>query len=492
MTISTGKRPPHIKNTTPTHPEVKRIIDWEEPNRKLYLAFRVWLYEGGYAQCARTSYCVAARLALGLLDKLYWQIEVPADLDQVRDFIATHYTSAATRRMYGRGLDKFAAYLDMRCRRPTPEPPIHWEYYLGSLPDSLAADLRAYVQHCRRNWRPDQVYRSTYNLLGVLTRSLRWMATQATLNSVEDITPTIWFAYVDARLADEIQPVTLNHELQTVQNFLLFLADQERAICARMLRVKPLDVGPRLPRDAPLEQLRRLLAEIEKEITAPRARVHRMALMDRAWFLLMLHSGLRTSEVRHMQLADIDWENRRVRIEQSKGLKDRLVCLSDATLEALKAYLAVRGPASTEHVFIYRHLPLGSKYCQIRLRTYGKRCGVSITPHQLRHSCATLLLNAGAPILTVQTILGHQRVDTTLGYARLYDGTVATDYYRAMLQVEQQMALPEDAKAEPPNSGQLLALVDTLRNGTLNEAQQETVRVLRAGIVALAERASTS
>ncbi len=318
------------------------------------------------------------------------------------------------------------------------------------------------------------------------------MATQATLNSVEDITPTIWFAYVDARLANEIQPVTLNHELQTVQNFLLFLADQECNICARMLRVEPLDIGPRLPRDAPLEQLRRLLAEIEKEITAPRARVHRMAVMDRAWFLLMLHSGLRTGEVRHMQLADIDWENRRVRIEQSKGLKDRLVCLSDATLEALKAYLVVRGPASTEHVFIYRHLPLGSKYCQIRLRTYGKRCGVSITPHQLRHSCATLLLNAGAPILTVQTILGHQRVDTTLGYARLYDGTVATDYYRAMLQVEQQMALPEDAKAEPPNSGQLLALVDTLRNGTLNEAQQETVRVLRAGIVALAERASTS
>jgi hypothetical protein len=102
------------------------------------------------------------------------------------------------------------------------------------------------------------------------------------------------------------------------------------------------------------------------------------------------------------------------------------------------------------------------------------------------------LLNAGAPILTVQTILGHQRVDTTLGYARLYDGTVAADYYRAMLQVERQMALPEDATAEPPNSGQLLALVDALRNGTLNEAQQETVRVLRAGIVALAERGSTS
>ncbi len=492
MTPSTGKRPPHIKNTSPAHPEAKRIVDWAEPNRHLYWSFRVWLHEGGYAYAARAAYCAVARLALGLLDKLYWQIEVPADLDRVRDFIATHYTSAATRSMYGRGLDKFAAYLNMRCRRPTLEPPINWEYYLGPVPDSLAADLRAYVQHCRRNWRPDQVYRSTYELLGVLTRSLRWMATQDLLHNIEDITPKIWFAYVDARLANQIQPVTLNHELQTLQNFLRFLADQERSVCVRMFRVKPLDMGPRLPRDAPLEQLRRLLMEIEQAITASRARVQRMAVMDRAWFLLMLHSGLRTSEVRHLQLADIDWENRRVRIEQSKGLKDRLVCLSDVTLEALKAYLAVRGPASTENVFIYRHLPLGSKYCQIRLRTYGQRCGVSITPHQLRHSCATLLLNAGAPILTVQTILGHQRVDTTLGYARLYDGTVAADYYRAMLQVERQLLLPENAVAEPPTSGQLLALVDALRNGTLNEAQQETVRVLRAGIVALAERASSS
>ncbi len=104
-----------------------------------------------------------------------------------------------------------------------------------------------------------------------------------------------------------------------------------------------------------------------------------------------------------------------------------------------------------------------------------------------RHSCATLLLNAGAPILTVQTILGHQRVDTTLNYARLrlQRGTVAADYYRAMLQIEHQMALPEDAQVELLTSGQLLALVDTLRNSTLNEVQQATVRVLRVGIVAL-------
>ncbi len=67
---------------------------------------------------------------------------------------------------------------------------------------------------------------------------------------------------------------------------------------------------------------------------------------------------------------------------------------------------------------------------------------------------------------------------------------MAADYYRAMAHIEQQMAFNDSVKIELPDSGQLLALVDALRSGTLNESQQETVRVLRAGIVALAERST--
>jgi integrase len=211
--------------------------------------------------------------------------------------------------------------------------------------------------------------------------------------------------------------------------------------------------------------------------------------MDRAWFLLMLHSGLRTSEVRHLRSSDLDLEARRVRIEQSKWLKDRMVYLSSATVDALNAYLAVRGPSALaeNHMFLYRHVPLNDTYCGTRLHTYGERCSVSLTPHQLRHSCATFLLNAGASVTTVQSILGHKYIDTTLGYARLYDGTVAADYYRAMAQIESRLALQEGAVAIPPTSGQLLALVDSLGRGTLNDTQQETVQALRAGILALAQ-----
>ena len=74
---------------------------------------------------------------------------------------------------------------------------------------------------------------------------------------------------------------------------------------------------------------------------------------------------------------------------------------------------------------------------------------MKVTPHQLRHCFATLILNAGAPVLSVKMLLGHQWVDTTLRYARLYDGTVAADYYRAMAVVERRLALPGNQPARP-------------------------------------------
>ena len=273
-----------------------------------------------------------------------------------------------------------------------------------------------------------------------------------------------------------------------MQSFLQFLTDQERPVGRRLLRVERLKEGPRLPKDAPLEQLRQLLQQIEVDATSDHDGLRRMGLIDRAWFHLMLHSGLRSGEVRRLQLADLNLAEKRVRIEQSKGLKDRIVPLSQPTVAALQAYLELRGPADTDHLFLYRHRPLSPTYCNQRLRTYGRRCGMQVRCHQLRHSCATLLLNAGAPILTVQAILGHKHVDTTLGYARLYDGTVAADYNRAMGQVESRLALAEGAGKPVPAEGQLLALVDALGDGTLNDNQKQTLQALREGILARAQQ----
>jgi len=488
MTRSTGQRKFGFKSVRHKDPAVKPFKEWPPANQGFYNGFRLWLQDAGYSQSTLGTYRAAFRLALGLLDKPYWEIDLRADLDRVREYIAAHYDRPSTRECYLKGIAKLEEYLRQRCHRPKPKKPINWGYYLDPLPGWLAEDVRAYIVHASRSWPSEGQRRATIDFLSHGTLFLRWAARNTTLNDVDDLTPNLWFDYLDARLAEGIKPVTLNCELSVLQCLLFFLAEQGRPVCQRTLRVQPLKGGSRLPRDVSVDQVQVLMHEIEKDAASDHAGIRRMGVMDRAWFLLMLHSGLRTREIRFMLYCDLDLEGRRVRVEQSKGLKDRIVCLSGAAVEALHTYLDVRGAASTDHVFTFRHQPLSVSYCYGRLRTYGGRCGLHVTPHQLRHSAATLLLNAGAPILTVQAVLGHKHIDTTLGYARLYDGTVAADYYRAMDQVEARMELVQGANDGPPTGGQLLALVDALHDGTLNENQRETVHALRVGILALVEQ----
>lgn len=489
MTHSTGKRPFHFKNVIPGDPAVKPIDEWFPPNRGFYAKFRQWLKAASYSDSAIHQYGTAVRIALGWLDKPYWEID-QADLDRVRQYITGRYESEATRTSYFKGIAKLDEYLRHRCHRPALQKPINWGHYVGPLPDWLSADVRDYITHRRHNWLPEQRHRSTITTLSHLTRFLRWLASNATLTSIGDLTPALWFDYLDERLAAGRSRVTVNVELGELQMFLRFLTDQGHPVCRRTLQVEPLKEGSSLPRDVPIDQLQRLMKEIEVDASASHGNIRRMGILDRAWFLLMLHSGLRTGEIRRLRHADLDLDGRRVRIEQSKGLKDRVVYLSAPTVQALHAYLMVRGPAATDHVFIYRHKSLSASYCGQRLRTYGRRCGVKVTCHQLRHSCATLLLNAGAPILTVQTILGHKHIDTTLTYARLYDGTVATDYYTAMAEVESRMGMEGSDKALTTHPGELLALVDSLSSGTLNDAQREMVQALRRNILVMVERSA--
>jgi site-specific recombinase XerD len=468
-----------------TPPAVRPLAEWPAGNRRIYEEFCQWLRDGGYSDSTIYLYGRAARLALGLLAKDFGFLDPEADpsavlgagplgalrtgpsallragLDRVRETIAARYDSKATCQTYFKGLAKLAEYFRIRCGWPTPEKQVNWDYYLDSLPGWLANDARAYIIHRQRNWLPEECYRATCTLLSHLTLSLRWMAAHTELTGIEDLTPTLWLDYVDTRLGAGIRPATLNRELRDMQHFLRFLAGEGRAICARMLRVEPLKAGDRPPRDLPLDQIRRLLRQVEAEVASAPAGHRRQALLDRAWCFLMLYGGLRSGEIRRLRLADLDTsaslsaglENRRVRIEQSKGLKDRVVCLSAETVAAIRAYLEVRGPATGDHVFLYRHRPLSPTYCSKRLRTLGRLCGVRVTPHQLRASFATLMLNAGASVLTVQALLGHKHVDTTLRYARVYGRTVAADYQWVIGETEEIFGLRGIAAPPLPDSG---------------------------------------
>lgn len=490
-----GKRRFHFKNMPLKDPAIERFGDWSAENVQFYKDFRQWLQANGYGKSALNLYGAAVRTAIGFLRKPHWAIDPETDIERVKAYLAKSYTAPngecrcrkpKTQSEYGKGLKKLAEYLCVRKNLPRPEKPLPWVYTIGSLSPQLQEDIRAFLKHCQRAWKTENHFERGRDTLYGLGIPLRWMAEHQSVKDVRDLTPQVWFAWLDHRLQAGAEPATVNCDLTSLRHFVQFLYGLDRAVCEKFLLVEPLDIGFRMPKDVALDNLRKLQAAIQAQAHS----ADRMGIMDLAWFLLMLHCGLRTCEVRHLKLQDLDWSIRRLKIEQSKGLKDRHIYLDETVLDALNAYLAVRGQTEylPQNVFIYRHAPLSRSYCFQRLETYGRACGVKASPHRLRHSCATLLLNAGAPAVSVQMILGHKRIDSTLGYARLYDGTIAADYYSAMNQVERQLALPEDTAKEPPRIGELIALTDALRNGSLNPQQTELVRALREGLGLLDEK----
>lgn len=293
---------------------------------------------------------------------------------------------------------------------------INWKSYLAGLPGWLTELLHSYCSQYSQTKDPIQ---HTRNVLSQLSRFFRWMLEKHTFSCMSDITPRCWFAYTEVRLSSCIKPTSLNTTLGILQSFLKYARESSAPICERILEIRPLKTDELLSRDITETQLNQLLSQAN--------------LFDYAWILLMAHSGLRTCELRNLRWQDVDLQHRTVQLNESKGLRSRAVFLSDSTRNSLKQL-----PRDSEYVFTYNNQPLSSRYCQSRLKTLGNKCGIQVTPHQLRHTCGTMLLNAGMSIFGVQAILGHKYVDTTLRYARAYDSTVANDYQQAVKTVHQK------------------------------------------------------
>ena len=141
-----------------------------------------------------------------------------------------------------------------------------------------------------------------------------------------------------------------------------------------------------------------------------------LGLRDRAMFELMYSSALRSREIVRLTVEDVDFERRMVYIRSSKFGKDRLVPMNKQAAYWLKQYI---GSRKTGRVFqgVYKHLKVGS--VSSRFTVYLKKLGLDrkgISPHSLRHSAATHLLERGADIRYVQELLGHESIETTSIY----------------------------------------------------------------------------
>ena len=139
---------------------------------------------------------------------------------------------------------------------------------------------------------------------------------------------------------------------------------------------------------------------------------------------LLYGCGLRCQEVRNLQLKHIDFHRKLIHIVQSKGNKDRYVPLSEHLIRGIKTYVNIEHPK--QYLFEGKGNPEGKDFdgrysqrgVQWAVKTVAKQAGIlkEVHTHMLRHTYATHLLEDGVNILTVQKMMGHCNIDSTMIY----------------------------------------------------------------------------
>lgn len=223
---------------------------------------------------------------------------------------------------------------------------------------------------------------------------------------------------------------TVARKLSVIRSFLRFCEDSGLVDSSPAAGVR----SPKMPRHLPQVLTPEQTVALLESIGGPKP----LELRDRALFELIYSSGLRCQEVLDLKMRDVHIESSEVRVK-GKGRKVRLVPVGEAALDTLDRYLSegrtrLIGAGESEHVFLSRSgRPLSSSDVWRRLARYLAQAGApaGTTPHTLRHSFATHLLEGGADLRVIQELLGHSSLRTTQVYTHVSAAHLRRAYRKA-------------------------------------------------------------
>jgi site-specific recombinase XerD len=245
---------------------------------------------------------------------------------------------------------------------------------------------------------------------------------------IEQVTHKMILSFMDHLLDKQLKPKTINCYLNSIRGFYEYLIEEEQVpISHPVKRGYSLRLSRPLPRYLRDEDVPRLFNVISSK-------------RDRAMFMLMLRCGLRVEEVAKLTMAALDLPRSQLFVYEGKGVKDRVVYLSNDAYKILVEYLKARPSSRAKRVFLiekgrFKGKPIEVRGIQHRMQHYAKKAGLKVSCHQLRHTMATQLLNADADLVTIQDLLGHTRIKTTQRYCRVSNLKVQRDYHKAIERV---------------------------------------------------------
>lgn len=234
--------------------------------------------------------------------------------------------------------------------------------------------------------------------------------------SLTDLTPSDIRSYM-ARLYSRNSKRTLARKLSAVRSFFRYLTNKEGVAINPAASVQTPKQTAQMPRYLSVDDMFRLLE------AAPGG--SRLALRNRAMFETLYSTGIRVSELTGMNLADIDEAQGLLRV-RGKGRKERIVPIGETALAAIREYREALGITveddTTAAVFLNRSGGrLTARSVRRILEKTVRECGLSqpVSPHGMRHSFATHLLDAGADLRSLQELLGHRNLSTTQKYTHV-------------------------------------------------------------------------
>jgi integrase/recombinase XerC len=306
--------------------------------------------------------------------------------------------------------------------------------WASAWPPAIRTACLTYLQHCALRWKPVRQAARFRTLRWRLYHFWSWQLAQRPLSQLSEVRLADLRAFQAAELARGIAPHSINPQLACVVELLRYQADQGQPVDNSVFRLRPLPRPDSLPRYLSESENQRLEASVHNRL----ATSDPLLALENACFWVLAHTGVRACECLELQTHDLDLPGRRLWVRQGKGQRDRIVYLSDLACQALAHYQRIApGVAASTLLHHADGAPLTYQWLHRHLVALATAAGVpKVSPHRLRHTLATRLLNAGMAITGVQKLLGHEYLSTTQIYARVYDSTVEADYRQAMAKVE--------------------------------------------------------
>lgn len=249
-------------------------------------------------------------------------------------------------------------------------------------------------------------------------------------------------AFLTAYQQNGAEPASTRRKLSSLRSFYTFLISSNLVARNPFANLRGPKLSKRLPQILTAREVDRLLAAPleslrKKGVISPETRY--AAYRDKAIFEVLYSTGCRISEIVPLTWLEIRFENGTT-IVRGKGNKERLCILGGPALEALKALrrqaeILWEG-AGDDHQALFLNLkgtPLTPRSIERQMKVWLAAAGLplDITPHKLRHSFATHLLDAGADLRTVQEMLGHSSLSTTQIYTHVSIRRLQEEYAKA-------------------------------------------------------------